>query len=187
MKPFKWGAQAMAPAKSRATQKLAEAMRRDVLTPEKSAAMLRKMGPQATIADTGGENVLGLLDATVQRPGAIRNKAIAMTTGRQVGQKGRIMDALTDTIADERNFYQTLDDVGKAMNKKAAPLYKQAFQSNQDMSSRTIDRILKTPAGKNALAGARERMANQMTLMAKADPELTEQVRFLAPDRKSVV
>ena len=182
--PLQWSKQALSSPYRRATNKLAEALRRDVITPEKVGANLRKMGPNATIADASGENVLGLADAAVQTPGRTRNQAIASLSGRQAGQHGRVMDSLIDNIGDEKNFYKALDDIGESLNTKASPLYKEAFSANQDMSSKVIDRILKTPAGRKALAGARERMGNKMALMGKADKELSEQARFLASIEK---
>lgn len=178
-KPFEWAGKVMSSAKSRALSKLDEALGRDTITPEKLAANLRKMGPDATLADAAGENVLGLADAAVQTPGQTRNQAIAALNRRQAGQRTRVMDSLTDTVGDEKNFYKMLDDIGESLNTKSAPLYGEAFQANQDMTSKVIDRILKTPAGRKALAGARERMQNKMATMGQVDKELTEQLRFL--------
>jgi len=168
------------PPIERATRKLSEALRRDIMEPEKLASNLRKMGPQATIADAGGENVLGLADAALQAPGISRNQALAMLSRRQLGKTGRTMDALSDSIGDEKNFYAVLDDITANLKSKSSPLYKEAFDSNMDMSSRLIDRLLKTPIGKKAFAGARERMENKMAMLGKPEAELTEQMRFLS-------
>ena len=178
--PINWAKAAFSSPAKRATTKLSEALRRDALTPGKVTSKLRKMGPEAMIPDAAGENVLGLADAVVQRPGVTRNKALAAVMKRQAGQHGRVMDSLIDTIGDEKNFYKALNDIGESLNTKSAPLYKEAFRANQDMSSKAIDRILKTPAGKKALAGARIRMENKMALMGKADTDLSDQARFLA-------
>lgn len=74
----------------------------------------------------------------------------------------------------------TIDAANKARADAATPLYKEAFSANKDMASPVIDRILATPAGKDALAGARERMQNRMSLMATPDADLTDQMRLLA-------
>ena len=74
----------------------------------------------------------------------------------------------------------TIDAANKARADAASPLYKEAFSANKDMASPVIDRILATPAGKDALAGARERMQNRMSLMATPDADLTDQMRLLA-------
>jgi hypothetical protein len=166
--------------RNRAVNKLGEALDRDVMNPERMAANLRKMGPDSTMADAGGENVLSLADATVQTPGKTRNQAISMLNSRQLGKTGRTMDALSDSIGDEKNFYTVLDNITASLKNKSSPLYREAFDSNQDMSSKLIDRILDTPAGVKALQGARVRMQNKMALMAKPDADLTEQMRFLA-------
>ncbi len=57
----------------------------------------------------------------------------------------------------------------------AKPLYDEAFRENQNMASPVLDRILETPAGKEALKRASVKMRNEMTRMGVPDAELTEQ------------
>lgn len=51
--------------------------------------------------------------------------------------------------------------------------YTDAYAANQNMNSPYINRVLKTPSGKKALAEARDILQDDMALLTKPDPELT--------------
>src|SRR3546814_4981819 len=59
-------------------RKVLEAIERDQMTPQKVQARLRALGPQATLADAGGENLTGLARSAAGVPGPAKNRA-AMT------------------------------------------------------------------------------------------------------------
>lgn len=63
----------------------------------------------------------------------------------------------------------------EANQKAAGPLYEQAYKANPNVSSPMLDRILETPAGKKALADARVKMQNDMSLMGTPDADLMAQ------------
>lgn len=56
----------------------------------------------------------------------------------------------------------------------AAPYYDAAYTKNQQVDSPVIDKILSTPAGKQALGDAATSMQNRMARLSVPDPELTE-------------
>jgi hypothetical protein len=64
--------------------------------------------------------------------------------------------------------------------KAASSLYDEAFKANQNVQSPAIDRLLRTPAGRQALRNAATKMQNDMTLVGVPDKELTEQARYVA-------
>lgn len=74
---------------------------------------------------------------------------------------------------------QVIEDAKKIRSEQASPLYKEAFDSNQNISDPLLDRLLNTPAGKQAMQDASKKMQNDMSLMGAVDGELTDQVRFL--------
>lgn len=122
----------------------------------------------APLADLAQENLTNLAKGAAQYPRgeAVSKKYFAKEIA---GSNARATRGLPE------NFYQSVDDVLEAGREKAAPLYQEAFKANQSISSPLIDRVLETPAGAKALAGAREQMRNQMSRMGVPDAELTEQ------------
>lgn len=177
--PLSWAYNKLKKPVNQGKHKINEAILRDGMTPDEMVGNLRNLGPGATMADAGGENVLGLADSVATMPGQARQEIIETVNNRQTGQGGRINEYLKSVLGGEEGFYTMLDNLKRELKEKSSPLYKKAFQTNQSMDSKVIDRILKTPAGKKALRGAAERMQNKMSLMGAPDKELTEQLRFL--------
>lgn len=151
---------AFQPASSRANRKLGQALERDLVTPERARANLAKLGPQGTIADAGGENVLGLAEQAVQTPGKGRNQALGMLQRRQSGQHGRVMDALTDQLGDEQNFYETLRQIGRQKQVSAKPLYEKAYAVEIPFSD-DLQQLVKRPVVQDAMKKALRIAANE--------------------------
>jgi hypothetical protein len=86
---------------------------------------------------------------------------------------------LSRTISPEVNYLDAVDDVVRVGQAKAAPLYKKAFSSNQQVESPLINRILETPEGVKAFTEARRNIGNEMALLSKPDPILTEMAKEL--------
>lgn len=76
-----------------ARQKVAEAFARDQKTPQQAAARLDRLGQEATVADTGGQNTRQLLDTLATLPGATKNQVETVIRDRQAGRAGRMIDA----------------------------------------------------------------------------------------------
>lgn len=169
-----------------AARKVAEALIRDGMTPDQAAARVAQMGPEAALMDVG-TNTRGLARSAGTVPGEGRTAITDFLRSRQEGvrdangvlqggQINRITNQINALVPED--FYATQQ--GLAARNAQGPLYREAFAANKDMASPAIDRILETPAGRDALAYARERMQNRMSLMATPDVDLTDQMRLLA-------
>lgn len=112
-----------------AQRKLVEALQRDGLTPQQISQRLLDMGPEATIADAGGENVRLLAESAANQPGRARDLATQALEGRQAGQGDRLYDAAQRGLQARGDFYGQLDDLMAQRAQDAAPLYERAFQS----------------------------------------------------------
>lgn len=87
--------------------------------------------------------------------------------------------SVSKNISKSTNY---LDDVDQLLEKgraKAAPLYEKAYKNNQQIESKVVDRILRTPEGQDAIKDAAKNMANKMSLMSKPDKELTSLAKEL--------
>lgn len=76
-----------------ARQKVAEAFARDQKTPQQAATRLDRLGPEATVADTGGQNTRQLLDTLAILPGQTKNQVETVIRSRQAGRADRMIDA----------------------------------------------------------------------------------------------
>lgn len=102
-------------------------------------------------------------------PGAVTqvlDRAAPRGTGNPIEKFRDASDAAVDFAKNERF-------------EAATPDFQGSFKANQSMSSPLLDRILRTPVGKDALAYAVERMQNKMQRVAVPDKELTEQLNDL--------
>ena len=153
--------------------------------------LLRQQGITGTPGEITGANSLlarerqlGRFDETATTMGDFyRNRSDVQIPAAFDRTMGKI-SSVASPGEGARLLQSGADDTIKALNKSraeaASPIYQEAFAANKDVASNAIDRILLTPAGKEALAIARERMQNRMSLMATPDPELTEQMRLMA-------
>jgi hypothetical protein len=76
-----------------ARQKVAEAFARDQRTTQQAAARMDRLGPEATVADTGGQNTRQLLDTLATLPGRTKNEVETVIRNRQAGRADRMIDA----------------------------------------------------------------------------------------------
>lgn len=149
---------------------------------EQAHQKLQEMGPHATWADLG-PNTRDFLASTARMQGAPKKQALDFVEGRQMGdeeaglpgQSQRIVSSLQDKLGVSTDYDTMKTDLLKKQAEESAPLYKQAFDANKSVQSPTIDRILETDRGAQALEAARQRRNTQMKLMGTSDPELTEQ------------
>lgn len=125
---------------NRATQKLATALARDQITPERAAARLDTLGPEATLADVGGPNVLGRARAAAATPGEAQNLITRTLENRQLGQSDRLTNTVDQTLSD-KNLHDTVDNIIQARSSAVAPLYDQA-RSAGSISSPALDRLI---------------------------------------------
>lgn len=157
------------------------------LTPEDIAAKLesaKELGQPMTALDaiqsekggvlTSGKNALGMARALANMPGETADMAGAVA--QRSAQASERIGLAFDNLVSKNDFYGTLQQA-QEFKDSSNPFYKNAFKQNQNMQSPVIDRILKTPAGKQALRDTAQELQNKMTLLAKPDPELTEQAK----------
>lgn len=166
------------PTEDQAIQKMAGNITRDNINPADLTTQLAGMGKEGTIADIGGANTQGLGRTIVGLPGQGKEAATDFLNQRQAGQGSRIADSLNSNLGINSNYYDA-EAASLAQQKKAVPLYQEAFQANQSVSSPAISRILDTPAGQSALKKAATFMQNDMSLMGVPDPELAEQAKLV--------
>ena len=121
-----------------------------------------------------GKDLQGLMLASARMPGGGAQLAGEMASRSQKipEQIGKVFDDLVS-----KNKFYDVADKADAEGNLSSPLYKEAFKQNQSMSSPLIDKILETPAGKDALKGAVEQMQDEMRKVGVPDKDLTEQAR----------
>lgn len=125
---------------------LNRAMERDGLDVGQVRSRLAELGPEATIADMGG-NVTGLARSVAQMPGQSMKAAEALRT-RQGGQGDRLMKAALDAVGVD-----SLETLIQQRSAAARPLYDAAFAVQQgpattlskQIKSDKITRLLDNP------------------------------------------
>lgn len=125
-----------------------------------------------SLLEAGGERTAGLAESAAQFPSGAA-KSVEFFKDATEKAPDLLKTTLSKTISPSTNYsddVNTILDIGRA---KAAPLYQQAFQNNQSITSPEINSILNTPAGKSALKNAVSLMQNDRTLAGKPNPELT--------------
>lgn len=111
-----------------------------------------------------------------QIPAAVRSEIANISPAGPEDAIGKFREGATATVKHVENLRAS----------KAKPLYDEAFKANPSVASNEIDRILETPAGKQALRNAAETMQNLRTRMGLPDKELAEHVKELV-DRGEMV
>jgi hypothetical protein len=76
-----------------ARQKVAEAFARDQRPVQQAVTRMDRLGPEATVADTGGQNTRQLLDTLATLPGRTKNEVETVIRNRQAGRADRMIDA----------------------------------------------------------------------------------------------
>lgn len=167
-----------------AARKVVEALERDGLTPAQAVARVQQMGPEAALMDVG-ENSRGLAQAIGLMPGSGKEQITQFLRARQEGvrnpetrelvggQAQRISGMLNRLVPDD--YMATREGIRNT--KLAQKLYDAAYKNNKAVESKVIDRILKTPTGKQAFKNAVRNMQDQMEFVSQRDPELTELLR----------
>lgn len=123
---------------------------------------------------TQGGTLLGVASKAARTDG--RAAKMAGDIAEQGSQAQQRVGNAFDEAMGPNDYYGTANVAGEQKG-TASPLYDKAFAANQSMASPEIDRILATPAGKKALAGARENMQNEMRQMGTPDADLGAQAR----------
>lgn len=136
--------------KTAAERKMVQALERDGMTPGMLSARLKTLGPEATIADSGGRNVVGLAETSANAPGQAQQMATRLLEGRQKGAGPRIGTAASRELGDAK-YYSTLGELNDARRVAASPLYDEAFGSGAQVWSPKIERFVNDPIAKEAM------------------------------------
>lgn len=103
-------------------------------------ARYRKLGPEGTVADAGGENTRQLLDTLATLPGRTKDRAHTLIRDRQSGRAGRLVAAADDALGTRSaGFQQTIEALDGARRQAAAPYYSQL----EGLTAQVDDDVLK--------------------------------------------
>ena len=118
-----------------AKEKIAEAFARDARgVPESGAipqalARFGKLGPEARVADAGGQNSRALLDLMATLPGKTKQAAETMIHDRQAGRAGRMIGAAERELNPSGlRLQETVDDLIARRSEASKPLYEKLYQ-----------------------------------------------------------
>jgi hypothetical protein len=120
-------------------RRLSRAFERDALTIPEAQRRLQELGPEATIADLGG-NVRGLAETVAQMPGKAASMAEDVMGARQAGTGERIIQSAFKAVG-----VNSIDDLIKQRADAARPLYEAAFADNKPVYSAKIEQLLANP------------------------------------------
>lgn len=161
------------PAEDKAAQIVLKRLQKDNLDPK----ALDKVFRDGALIEGAGPSTTRLAEGVGQIPGEATTTTEKFFESRLSGSTQRAKKAIKKSISSKDDFYGTLDDIFEKGQAKAKPLYDKAYQSSVD--SKEIDRVLNTPAGKQALRQAVTKMQNDQTLVGVPDKELGELARQL--------
>lgn len=155
--------------KPAAARKILQALQDDNINAQEAVERLKKLGPQAGLADVGEENVRGLARAVTSVPGPARTVGKEFFEARQLSQGGRIVERARKAFGEFRKFAGSSDELLEARAAAAAPRYRAAFETEVPLTDE-LQAILQTNAGKRALATARQIASNE----GRTLPKITE-------------
>lgn len=124
-----------------AFKKVLQAFKRDKLTPADLIKRLDELGPEATIADVGGENVKALARATAALPGPGKEIATNFLNERQLGQSARVSGQVSKTLGAGELFYNNVDDLLAARKEASRPLYKEVVKGSNRIPNKDFKPI----------------------------------------------
>lgn len=96
-------------------------------TPGEVEALVRAMGPEATLADAPVESIQRLGDAVATRGGQGANIAREALEGRQAGALDRVGAAVAEAFGITQPKAQTIEELLTKRAEDSAPLYRQAW------------------------------------------------------------
>tara|TARA_R110000803_G_scaffold20541_1_gene52750 strand:- start:76 stop:2139 length:2064 start_codon:yes stop_codon:yes gene_type:complete len=166
---------------SNAARQISEALKKEGLTPKSALEKMKKIGPNATIADLG-VNPQNLFYAQAARPGGGQKRALDWVNDRHIGTR----DADNNLIGGNTNrVYQTLEDMpfgtgyhdrssfDKAQ-KLASELYKKANDANLVIKNDTVDKLLRRPNMDEVMKKAGDGMRMEGKNVSQYSKEATE-------------
>ena len=133
------------PNLTKSDKKVLQAFERDKINPSSVGSRMNELGPEATLADVGGENVKGLARATTSIPGPGREIASEALQQRQFGQSSRVSSEISKSLGSGELFYNNVEDLLKARSEQAAPFYERAVNSKNIIPNEKFKSIFNDP------------------------------------------
>ncbi len=113
-----------------AREKLAQLFARGGVTVEQAANKLRALGPEASVAVSGRDAVLGQLDTLATLPGATKANTESAIAQLQAGRGARMRAAAYTALnAGGRRAASTVDDLIQQRSDAAKPLYDKLYKT----------------------------------------------------------
>jgi hypothetical protein len=139
-------------AGTQAQQQVAQALIRDVPEPldsgnalNRAQARLLKLGPEARIADVGGQSTFNLLDLQATLPGTTATAVKRATRERQVGAGPRLIAASDQTLGTQgAQFTQSIDNFSLQRFNESRPYYAVVDSSNIPVDNNLIGLLKKS-------------------------------------------
>lgn len=178
----RWAVNALRTPDQQGVRILARALSRDELSPTNLEAALAKLGPQATIADAGGANVVRAAKAAVRQPGTAANAGMNALEERAKGAGPRVMSALQQRMGvTSTNTDDAVMQLHERMRQVAAQHgYDRILDTGAADATGQLDELLQTPTVRGALGSAYRMIADEMPFNREARKTL--QYFDVAPD-----
>lgn len=135
-------------------------------TPEAVMTRLEELGPTATLADIGkrGQRLARTL---MDMPGKGGEHIGDVLEKRAADRADRLVTEAGSTLNPQgKSFYGSLDEIAAAKKQKAAPLYEEAHTMEIPFTE-NLQKVLQTPAGKQAWGKAQAIAANEGRTLPK--------------------
>lgn len=167
------------PATAQAAQKINQAIERDagslgaLTNPlDVIAARRSKLGPEATIADAGGQNTRQLLDTLSTLPGKSKDITERLIHDRQAGRADRLIGAAESGLGTNgARLPQTLEALDEARKQAAGPLYDRVRQTTLAVDP-VLDSILERASNAFGIAKQLAKVNGQKFTLDEANPGL---------------
>jgi hypothetical protein len=141
------------PATQAAAAKISRALGRDGMTPTQLISNMEAMGPEATAADAGGQNVLRTADAVAVKPGASTAIAQQTLSQRAAERVDRLVSTAQTATGQTGTVHGTIDQLIAQRSADAAPLFQSTFQRMQPTADEIgkLQPLISSPEGQTAL------------------------------------
>lgn len=155
-------ARALRSPAARADEIIARSLQRDKLSPENVGQVLEEFeGKPLSIADVAGPATARKARLVHTLEGEGSDQMSSFLAGRQADQHARVGEDIAENLGPGGDIYSMSERMKASRDAAATPIYRDAFESNQSVTSPVIEEILKTPSGKAAYEEARRIMADK--------------------------
>ena len=164
---------------------VAQKMGQDQVLPHQAQQRIRDLGPQAIIADVGGENTLGLARGAAGVPGATKDRAARVLNRRAETEATRIGEAVNRGLKPQ-DYFAAEDEMLATLRAGAQKAYTAAYEGNPSIMTPKLNRILQSRDARRALGEASHIVENLRAsgqpnaFLGPIDDELTAMARYAA-------